>query len=127
MMSVLEYATDVNKIEFNLDGYNIGNFVEVRILFPTEMTRVAERTQDIPILQKVIDEETKWANDANRKRKEKQIIKFVILLLVVFIADLLILRSIKKNKEEYKTMEEKLHPVKLEYFREIPREDATPR
>ena len=91
------------------------------------MTRVAERTQDIPILQKVIDEETKWANDANRKRKEKQIIKFVILLLVVFIADLLILRSIKKNKEEYKTMEEKLHPVKLEYFREIPREDATPR
>lgn len=121
------YATDVNKIEFNLDGYNSGNFVEVRILFPTEMIYSAERIQNTSILQKVIDEETKWADAANRKRQEKQIIKFVILLLVVFIVDLLILRSIKKNKEEYKTMEEKLYPVKLEYFREMPRENATPR
>ena len=37
------YATDSNKIEFQVDGYNSENMLEIRTLFPTEMIKSASR------------------------------------------------------------------------------------
>lgn len=41
------YATDTNKIEFNIDGFRSGRYVEVRTLFPTEMITATARQENI--------------------------------------------------------------------------------
>lgn len=72
------YVTSNTTIEFSLDGYNRGNMLEVRVLFPTEMIQSSSRQENIDILQNVIDEETKWAEEANAKRLRKEILLSLI-------------------------------------------------
>ncbi len=120
-------ATSANTIEFKLDGYNKGNMLEVRILFPTEMIQTATRTSNIEILQKVIDEETKWVEEANAKRLKREIIITSIVLIVAVIINMIIIIKIKIYRKIQKTQIPKYVPeMKLEYYREIPRKNATP-
>ena len=123
------YVTDLDKISFELDGFNSGRYVEIRTLFPTSMIVSTSRTHDADILEYVIDEETEWANEANARRARKDATNFLITLVVVIVCVLLsvfsILRAIKqankfKGKTKYKPTQE------LEYYRDLPRENATP-
>ena len=123
------YVTDLDKISFELDGFNSGRYVEIRTLFPTSMIVSTSRTHDADILEYVIDEETEWANEANARRARRDATNFLITLVVVIVCVLLsvfsILRAIKqankfKGKTKYKPTQE------LEYYRDLPRENATP-
>ena len=123
------YITDLDKISFELDGFNSGRYVEIRTLFPTSMIVSTSRTHDADILEYVIDEETEWANEANARRARRDATNFLITLVVVIVCVLLsvfsILRAIKqankfKGKTKYKPTQE------LEYYRDLPRENATP-
>ena len=123
------YVTDLDKISFELDGFNSGRYVEIRTLFPTSMIVSTSRTHDADILEYVIDEETEWANEANARRARRDATNFLITLVVVIVCVLLsvfsILRAIKqankfKGKSKYKPTQE------LEYYRDLPRENATP-
>ena len=123
------YVTDLDKISFELDGFNSGRYVEIRTLFPTSMIVSTSRTHDADILEYVIDEETEWTNEANARRARKDATNFLITLVVVIVCVLLsvfsILRAIKqankfKGKTKYKPTQE------LEYYRDLPRENATP-
>ena len=123
------YVTDLDKISFELDGFNSGRYVEIRTLFPTSMIVSTSRTHDADILEYVIDEETEWANAANARRARRDATNFLITLVVVIVCVLLsvfsILRAIKqankfKGKTKYKPTQE------LEYYRDLPRENATP-
>ena len=123
------YVTNLNKISFELDGFNSGRYVEIRTLFPTSMIVSTSRIHDVDILNDVIEEETVWANEANSRRARRDATNFLVTLVVVIACILLsvfsILRAIKqanrfKGKSKYKPTQ------KIEYYRDLPRKNATP-
>ncbi len=123
------YAKDLNKIEFEVNDFSAGRYIEIRTLFPTEMITNSERTYSKNRLNDVTQEETLWANQANERRKKKEnarkfgTVGFIIV--VAFIDVLLLKKSIKIRKEAGEIV--KIKPSQeLEYFREMPRKNATP-
>lgn len=62
------YATDTNKIEFQIKNFKNGTYVEARTLFPTSLINTSGRTKNVNILDKAVKEETKWADKANKER-----------------------------------------------------------
>lgn len=124
------YATGLNKIEFHLDGFNPGRYVEIRTLFPTNMISSSTRGTNREILEDVIEEETIWANEANQRRENKKRIDFIILISIIgitLIITIIVLRKYLKYRKIEKEMPDKNKPSQeIVYYREIPREDATP-
>lgn len=123
------YATATNKIEFEVNKFKAGRYIEVRTLFPTVMITSSERTYSRERLNEVIEKETVWAKEANARRAKAENAKKVgtmIFVIVVAIIDVLLLRSsIKIRKEASKKT--KIQPSQeMEYFREMPRKNATP-
>ena len=127
------YATDLNKIEFELDNFRSGRYVEIRTLFPTELITTSGRTKNTEILQTAITEETKWADKANAKRERQEwidnnlpIILFIVYILINII--LIIVYTIKAIKYFRKNKELKKYKptTKLEYYRDLPDENSTP-
>ena len=120
------YVTDTNKIEFTINRYSSGNYVEVRTLFPNAMISSTNRTYDRDILGTVLDEETKWADEANARREAKKIVIYIIIGILSLITVFFIIK-IFKNLKKLRKMDKKIKPSsELDYFRELPYEDATP-
>lgn len=123
------YVVDTNRIEFNINQFRAGRYVEVRSLFPTQMITISNRGESKERLEEVIQEETKWANDANRRREMQETTKKMVSIAVNVIAiglSILGIKAILKNSKKIKT-KEKLKPTQeIVYYREIPREDTTP-
>ena len=123
------YVVDSNTIKFEVDGRNAGNFIEVRTLFPTEMITSTNRGANKERLQEVIQEETVWAEEANQKRQMRQNIRNGIAMIEGVIAILLcivLIKAIRKKLKKAKGLK-KIEPTQeIMYFREMPREDATP-
>ena len=125
------YATNLNKIEFKMDKYRNGRFVEVRILFPTNLiiSGNANKLNNSTILQRAIAEETRWAEEANRQRKLNENIEKAITAIVFILATLSTIFFIKKIFKYKKTLKELncFKPTQeLEYYRDLPDEKATP-
>ena len=120
------FVTDLNKIEFTIKNYSGGNYVEVRSLFPLDMITSTGRQYDYNILDTVLQEETKWAQEANARRELKKNIGNIFAIIAMVIT-LLFGMNIFKNIRKLITMEKKFTPSTiLKYFRELPYEDATP-
>ena len=127
------YATDTNKIEFEMNNFKSGRYVEVRTLFPTDLITSSGRTKNTPILQIAINEETKWAEKANERRKRNEFLtKAIPIIIIVFFAIIniiLIVVFIKKAIKYYrknKQLKKYIPTMKLEYFRDLPNERTTP-
>lgn len=123
------YATDLNKIEFQMNNVRSGRFVEIRVLFPTSLIANTNRTYSSDILEKAIAEETKWANDANKQREmKKQTINAMIIggIALAIIGAIYFATKIKKYKLVLKDLKKYEPTNKLEYYRELPDEKATP-
>lgn len=127
------YATDLNKIEFEINNYKNGRYVEIRTLFPTELIETSGRTKNTEILQTAIKEETKWADKANAERKRNEwleqnmptilaVIAIILNIILIIVYIKKAIKYIKKNKELTKFKP----TTKLEYYRELPDEKATP-
>ena len=123
------YATDLNQIDFTVNNFNAGRFVEIRTLFPTEMIMSTSRTYNNPILDEVISEETIWANEANARRTRKNVIDIgavIIINIVLILICIKLIKNIIKTIKQLRQMK-KLKPTEeIIYYREVPREDATP-
>ena len=103
--------------------------VEIRTLFPNSMIKSSARTYNQAIYDEVIKEETKWANQANLKRQWVEIKDGVILVFGIYVVLALCIIFIEKAVKYGKTLIgiQKYKPdQKLDYFRELPKEDATP-
>ena len=121
------HVVDSRTIEFEVNGRNRGKYIEVRTLFPTEM--ITTRMQNKKILQEVIAEETVWAEEANQKRANRQMMKNVVVIGVTVISAVLsvfLLKSIFRKAKEAKSLNKIKPSQEMMYFREMPREDATP-
>lgn len=123
------YVTSTDTVEFSLDNYISGNYVEVRIAMPSEMIETAERTYNKNVLPSIIEEETEWANEANIRRERKQrnekIIKTVIIVAMVIIGIVLLRQTVKYIKI-FKNTKKLIPTEKYEYFREKPDKNSTP-
>ena len=123
------YVTDLDTIEFTLDGFNSGRFVEIRTLFPTDMIISTARTRNIDILDSVIEEETVWANEANQKRSRRDTMNLIFIVITYVVAIVIAIACIRKALKIYneqKGNKKYVPEQELEYFRELPRQDATP-
>ena len=120
------YATDNNKIEFTINNYWSGNYVEVRSLMPNYLIASSNRTYNTNILDSVLEEETRWADEANAKREFRNKILYGIRVLIIVVTIFFVLKIIK-NISKLNKLDKKYKPTtKLQYFRELPYEDATP-
>lgn len=123
------YATDLNKIEFEVNDFISGRYIEVRTLFPTSMIYSSNRTYSKNRIDDVISEETVWANEANARRQKAEGIRKVattIFMISIVIVDFFLLKKTMEVRKEAAS-KEKIKPTQeLEYFRELPRENATP-
>lgn len=123
------YVTDKDEIKFQLNNFNSGRYVEVRILFPSDMIISTARTYNENRYDDVLEEEAKWAKQANLRRKWQEIEEEVILTFVIFVIIALCIIFIEKATKYGKKLSgiNKYKPEqKLEYFRELPEEDVTP-
>ena len=83
------------------------------------------REDDENILDSVIGEETIWAEEANNRRRMHQATGIVIFIAAIGASIYSIIFAIgkyRKSKEQKKFTPD----MELEYFRELPRENATP-
>lgn len=123
------YATSEDTIEFNLNNFRSGRYVEIRVAFPTNMVEYSGRTYNTNKLSNIIKEETIWANKANAVRKRQKLMKKVMFIGGVAATVLfggIFIKKIKKYKEVLENTT-KLHPTQeWEYFREIPTNTSTP-
>lgn len=123
------YATDNNKIEFKIHQFRSGRYVEVRTLFPSKMITYTGREENTERLEQVIQEETKWADQANERRKRKEnmkVIASIVINLVAIILTIFSIKSIIKNIKKIKTSKKLVPSQEIKYYREMPRENATP-
>lgn len=116
------HVTSANKVSFEINNNKSKRMIEVRIAMPTDMIETSGRTYQVNKLDTIISEETSWANEANQKRMVKLGAVFAVYallaggLLFIFIKNIIVIKNTVK-----------LHPTqKLDYFREIPREGASP-
>ena len=127
------YATDTNKIEFEVDNFKNGTYVEVRTLFPTSLITTTGRIKNQNALDNVVKEETKWANKANASRKRQEWMdknfKYVLFGAWLGLNILLGVFFFKKTIKYWKKLKglNKFEPTtKLKYYRDLPDEDSTP-
>lgn len=121
------YATDLDKIEFEVNEYSSNHILEVRILFPTGMIQEAYRMYNVEILQTVIDEETKWVEEANARRdKMKNTITTIIAIAGALLDIIFIITIIRANKNPIRKQRKFMPEQKMEYYRDIPRNNASP-
>ena len=123
------YVTDTDKIKFQLENFDAGRYVEVRVLFPTEMIESTGRAYNEDRYDDVIKEETKWANQANLRRQWEEIKDEVVATFVIFVILALCIIFIEKAVKYGKKLSsiKKFVPEqKLDYFRDLPEKDTTP-
>ena len=120
------YATDNNKLEFTINDFKAGTYVEIRTLFPRDiLSDEVKRTYDHPILDTVLEEESVWAEEANKLRNQKGFYVIIFYIVIVVLSIFLIINIIRKIKTIMKR-KEKEPSAEIIYFRELPREDASP-
>lgn len=123
------YATGLNKIEFTVNDFNSGRYVEIRTLFPTSMIAFSNRGNNTAILDSVIKEETVWANEANERRARRDFLNGLITIvanIVLVLVSILFIRNMIKKKKKLKGMKKLIPTENIIYFREMPRKNATP-
>lgn len=119
-------------VEFSVDKLNKNTYLEVRMAILEEniFTNIPMITSNKNI-DNIIEEETIWANEANRIREENTKQTQNLIFTYVSVSILLILFAIFKLKKALKVKKDvlisKIDPVqRYDYFRDIPDETASP-
>ena len=123
------YAINENTIEFNINKFRSGRFVEVRIAIPKEIFIYSSRYSPTLALQNIIEEETKWAGEANARRTAKEnTIKTIvgIVIVICIIIDIVVIKRIIDKIKKIPTMRKYKPTQEFEYYREIPDENMVP-
>ena len=123
------YATDTDTIKFKIENFNSGVYVEVRTLFPKEMIASSGRTYNEDRYDTVIEEETKWAKQANFRREWdtlKDDIIFVFMIFAILALCIIFIEKAIKYGKKLGSVQKFKPDQKLDYFRELPNSDATP-
>ena len=123
-------------VYFEVDDLRTNTMLETRVVTPTYVFDENLNTSTLDKLDSILSEEQAWADAANARREEiaKRRAIFTGFLIVLFSATniagifigILIIKKIKKYKKVLEDNKKIVVSQKLEYFRDIPNEDATP-
>lgn len=116
------YATSNDTVEFEVNKNTAKKMVEVRIAMPTNIVDSSARVSEENKLDKIIEEETGWAKTANNRRTKKLTVIIIVCTIIFGILVFLLIRNILK----YKKVKPVIPTVHHDYFRDLPRADATP-
>lgn len=115
--------TSAQKVRFELENLNVGKRLEIRIITSEKMFNSnVNKVRGYNYLEDALKEEEKWANEANKPQNYMYNLlkKIEVFLTVIFFIGLILLARVKKIKKKENSDEG------LKYYREIPRESATP-
>lgn len=128
-------VVDNQTVSFKVNYLPDETMVEVRIAALEPVFTQNLNTVNIDKFNDIIKEETKWANDANeerariKKRQEEQeeIFKKIIICMIVvgLVIDIFFILKIIKYIKEIKKTKKIVPEQEIQYFREIPEENAT--
>lgn len=127
---------DNETVKFEVSHLPSKTMVETRIAVLENIFTQNTNTQNKNKIDEILSEEIEWANEANRtrereKNKEKNII-FVITIFVIVVISIVIaglgffIVKIIKYIQEILKIKKRKPEEHIEYFREIPDEEATP-
>ena len=123
------YVTDLNTVEFVVKNYKSKNYVEARLAMPTYLIGDKQSESNTNELDNIIEEETKWANEANARRDRRNK-NFKLLILATILVNtsigIMFSKKIKKNKQFLEKNPNILPEQQLEYYRELPDKEETP-
>lgn len=125
-----------DEVCFELEEFSPGDYVEIRLAMPNEIFSGITNVLNTNRMDTIITEETNLANEANRQRQEliaqkeayekRQKVLKIVLQIVCIIVTFIFLIKINKYDKIIKERQ-KLKPENpSKYYREIPRENATP-
>jgi len=123
--------TSTDTVQFSITNLKPETMLETRIVVEEEMFNSNAKKVAENKLQKILDEEQKWANEANMKRILTQIGIKLGVVVGVFIY-ILVFKLFYKKIGQYKKKLEEMQDENIktdvgEFFRDIPREkDSTP-
>jgi uncharacterized membrane protein len=121
------YPTNEGNIKFTLENIPTNEYVEIRTTFSKDAVWYSQREDTDDVLEDIISEETEWANEANIKREKRKIIQTLIYSALGIVAGILALIQIIFPIKKLKNADKKITPtVDVDYFRDLPRDDATP-
>ena len=114
-----------NEVEFKIKNLQPGQMLEVRVVTTDKMFNTNDKKiREYNYLKTLLNEERKWADQANSERQRKMFlvgIFFVIYLIII----LVYIFKIRKYQKKRKERKEKV--AKIEYYRDIPRKgNSTP-
>jgi uncharacterized membrane protein len=116
-----------NRVDFNIPTLSSGTMVEVRIVSEESICSDAINRLNINMLDDILKEEQKWANEANFKRGVSKAIPIIFKLIEIGIAVYFIIKIIGFLKARKELYAYKYSKSDLQYFRDIPNEkEATP-
>ena len=122
---IIEKASN-NTVKFELANLNPGSRLEIRVTTQEKMFNVSEnKVRPYSYLNQIVNEEQKWAEEADEKSIGAR--NFYIFLGIIYALLLIyfITRIVKYNKIN-KQKDDGIIYNHIDYFRDIPREDATP-
>lgn len=124
------------QVSFEVEDFSANTMLEARVVTPNYTFASNQNKVNTSKLSSILSQEQEWADEANRKREEIRkrqemtdtAIKIFFIasnIIGVFLAVVIIKKIVAYHKEL------KEHPVlqpemKIEYFRDIPDEKATP-
>ena len=124
------------QVSFEVEYLDAKTMVEVRLALPTQLFSMNTNKENIDRFDTILSEEQAWADEANatreyyrekleEERERKETIQTIMLIVSIIIGIVLIFQ-IKKARERLKENKKIKPSIKLDYYRDIPREDATP-
>ena len=121
--------TNTNTASFSIKGLSANTMLETRVaVLDTKMFSDIHETIPLKKFNSIVEEETKWANEANELRNRMRAILIAIITANLIVIAFFLPKLLKYYSDYKKIKEETKSKIpNYEYFRDIPREkDATP-
>ncbi len=112
------------EVDFNIDNLEAGAMLETRVVTKENVFNIEPK--NINYFNTILNEETKWSEDTEYNASEAKTFMYIKVCVYIIIC-LFIIYKIIKYKKMLNKEQEKIKINKLNYFRDIPREnDSTP-
>lgn len=116
---------DNRTVSFEVKNLSAETMVEVRVVSLEETFSSNKNKVSTSKLAKILEEEQKWADESNAKRKTRNTI-FAVLGLIGGVIALFFILKIVKYVKILSNVKKTEPEQKLDYFRDFPDENATP-
>lgn len=120
--------TDRDLVKFSINSLSENTMLEVRVVIAEEQPFIGGALININKLPEILEEEQRWADEANYKREFWKKMIFIVIganALVFALCFIKAIKIIKKGKELKKIY--KYPEYDIDYFREVPdEENASP-